>query len=407
MPEAGAGRGGWGRLLLISPEYPPSIGGVGDYTHHLSRRLSDRGVEVAVVCSSAVSTTDGSVHIVGGARWDFRLLRYVEALARVLNPHVVHLQYQTAAYGMHPAVNLIPRWFSRRLPDVPVVTTMHDLREPYLFPKAGPLRRWVTRQLVRYSRTVIASNPSDAWRLDDMGGEVTLIPIGPNIFPVQPGAITANGELAADAWQVRTEWTVPLSAHLIGYFGFLNRTKGVEHLFRALRRLVDRGCPIVLAILGDATGAFDATARQYQGQLRKLAHALNLEPYLRWTGPLAPDVFSRGLSALDCCVLPYEDGGSYGHGTLITALTHGLPVVTTQPLSQAHVFPSAPPPLVDQIHCMLVPTGDPETLASAIARVLSERTLRQRLRANAITLASHFTWPAIVEKHLELYSRLR
>src|SRR4051812_21246256 len=64
-------------------------------------------------------------------------------LARLLGeprPSVAIIQYQTGAYGLHPALTGLPGWLRRRLPGLPVVTTMHDLREPYLFPKAGRLR---------------------------------------------------------------------------------------------------------------------------------------------------------------------------------------------------------------------------------------------------------------------------
>ncbi|MBK9234160.1 MAG: hypothetical protein IPO15_25800 [Anaerolineae bacterium] len=64
------------------------------------------------------------------------------AAIRQIQPAVVLIQYQTAAFGLHPAVNLLPGWLrlrlGRRRPRL--ITTFHDLKFPYLFPKAGPLR---------------------------------------------------------------------------------------------------------------------------------------------------------------------------------------------------------------------------------------------------------------------------
>ena len=52
----------------------------------------------------------------------------------------MHIQYQSAAYGLHPAVNYLP-WRLRALQHRPAIgATFHDLRFPYIFPKAGPLR---------------------------------------------------------------------------------------------------------------------------------------------------------------------------------------------------------------------------------------------------------------------------
>ena len=44
---------------------------------------------------------------------------------------------------------------------VPVVVTFHDLRVPYLFPKAGRLRPAAVTHLARAAAGVIATDPAD------------------------------------------------------------------------------------------------------------------------------------------------------------------------------------------------------------------------------------------------------
>lgn len=372
---------------MISPEYPPIVGGLGDYTHHLVANLKARGAEPIVLTSASVPA---DTNVIPGLRTDFLLLRHAEALARALKPDAVHIQYQTGAYRMHPAINLLPRWLARRLPNVPVVTTFHDLREPYLFPKAGALRGWVTKQHVTHSPAVVATNAEDAAALRAMGANVTVIPIGPNILPGAP----------ADPWEVRSRLKAPLGAHLIGFFGFLNPTKGVDTLLTAVARLLDSDVSVVLAIVGETAGASDPTNRPYHADLMKQVATMKLEPQLRWTGPLSADELSRTLSALDACVLPYTDGASYRRGTLITALAHGLPIITTQPSA------ACDPPLVAEQHCLLVPPNDPSWLMTSITRILTDKPLRERLSAGARDLASRFTWDSIADRHLALYQSL-
>src|SRR5205814_7372545 len=95
--------------------------------------------------------------------------------------HVAHIQYQTGAYEMRPTINLLP-WLLRRKWGGAVVVTFHDLRVPYLFPKAGPVREWANRLLARTADAVIATNPEDAEQLVSWGVKrVRLIPIGSNI----------------------------------------------------------------------------------------------------------------------------------------------------------------------------------------------------------------------------------
>ncbi len=38
---------------------------------------------------------------------------------------------------------------------------------------------------------------------------------------------------------------------------------------------------------------------------------------------------SANLLAADCAVLPYREGASLRHGSLMAALAHGLPIVST------------------------------------------------------------------------------
>jgi hypothetical protein len=77
----------------------------------------------------------------------------------------IHLQYQTGAFGMHPAINLLPQRL-RRLRSRPcIVVTAHDLRLPYLFPKGDRLRTWVTQRLFDDADMLIVTNDDDLRRV--------------------------------------------------------------------------------------------------------------------------------------------------------------------------------------------------------------------------------------------------
>jgi len=43
------------RLLILSPEYPPVYGGIGQHTYHLSRNLSSKKIEITVMTRSKVN----------------------------------------------------------------------------------------------------------------------------------------------------------------------------------------------------------------------------------------------------------------------------------------------------------------------------------------------------------------
>lgn len=156
------------RILLISGEFPPMQGGVGDYTREMARAFVEQGQEVWILVPDTVRDAyldQGmfSWHVLPAVPdWKWGCWKQVITVVRDIRPDIVNIQYQAAAYDMrHPAINLLP-WRLRRLKNHPgVVVTFHDLQTPYLFPKAGPLRTWTVKMLARSSHAAIVTNAED------------------------------------------------------------------------------------------------------------------------------------------------------------------------------------------------------------------------------------------------------
>ncbi|HUT21565.1 MAG TPA: glycosyltransferase, partial [Anaerolineae bacterium] len=101
------------RIVLVSGEYPPMQGGVGDYTREMAREFAAQGHAVWVVVSNALATAYAErdalpwrvLPVVEDWRW--RCWRPIIDAVREVKPDVVDIQYQAAAYDMHvPAINL-------------------------------------------------------------------------------------------------------------------------------------------------------------------------------------------------------------------------------------------------------------------------------------------------------------
>jgi polysaccharide biosynthesis protein PslF len=388
------------KVLLVSGEFPPMQGGVGDYTREIGLALADLGCQVQVLTSVHAGPADGLVVLPLVERWGWGSWRVVLDVIRRESPDVVHVQYQAAAYAMHPAVNLLPRrlrLWRRRHPGIShplTVVTFHDLKVPYLFPKAGPLRPWVIEELARSSDLVVTTNRADFERLDQaLGAPPALIPIGSNIKPCLPQGYDR------DAWRAR--WGVGAEDVLLCFFGFINDRKGVDTLLLALRDLVSHqaGARPFLLMIGGQTGASDPTNVAYLAKMQALIADLDLEDRVLWTGYVPAEEVSASFMAADLCVLPFRDGVSLLHGTLHAALAHGVPIVTTRPAVDI-------PELAHGRNVYLVPRQDPQALARAIQQLAGDASLRRTLGEGAGALSEEFRWERIAAETLALYENL-
>lgn len=385
------------RVLLISAEYPPITGGIGDYTVELAQALSAQDVAIAVLTGDEQSEQVGDVPVLRRVRsWGRKLRIDVDAVLAEWQPDVVHIQYQTGAYQMKPAINLLPS----RL-DVPTVVTFHDLRMPYLAPKVAPLRRYITRVLLENAAAVVVTNAEDQARLVGDSSLVddpdlytlsqTLIP-PPVLIPI--GANIAVHPLPNRA-ALREQLGVPTNGMLVAYFGLLNRSKGVHTIVEALQYLP---ASTYLIIIGGS--AISPQDQEYAQEVQATLKRLNLHKRVIWTGYLRVEDVSHTLQAADVAALPFVDGASYRRGSLLATLAHGLPTITTPPRVLLD------PPLRNLHNVLLVEPNDAISLALAIEQIGDEPKLCTRLTAAARNIAYGFHWDSIATQHRKLYAQV-
>ena len=392
------------KIGFVTGEYPPMEGGVGAFTRELARALAAAGHEIHIITSREARPAGaprtlsfrpdplpidvGYLHPIG-RRWIWREVGLIADLTLRYDLDVVNVQYQAAAFNMRvPSINLLP-WRLRGLAHS--VVTFHDLRVPYLFPKAGRLREGVVRQMARRADGVIVTNRDDyatlAPLLDD---RVAQIPIGSNVavHPAGPAALAA----------ARDRLGLPGDACLLGYFGFLNPSKGADTLLQALAGLPAQ---VHLVFIGGQTGASDpATNHAFLDGLRAQIVDLGLAERVHWTGFVPDGEVSAYLAAADLLVMPYRDGVSLRRGTLMAVLAHGRPLVTTEPAGARDGT------LRHGEHAHLVPREDPDALRLAIAGLLADPVRRAALGQGAQALADAFTWDKIAARTADFYRAL-
>ncbi len=387
------------RVLFVTGEFPPMQGGVGDYTWALGSVLSRRGIDVHVLTGHEAGPSHlapaGVANVYPDiSAWGWGLADQVREVVNEIQPDVLHIQYQSAAFDLHPAINLLPRALRKRPQSYAIAVTYHDLRTPYIFPKAGPLRWKANLALAQHSDAVIVTNAEDVSRLrqvQPVAGKLHEVPIGANIQPDPPAGFQRAEQ--------RARWGVGPDELLLCYFGFLNESKGGEELMLALARLAEDGIPAHLLMIGGQVGASDPTNHAYLLRVQALADEKGLSDRVRWTGFTAAAEVSANFFASDIAVLPYRDGASFRRGSLMAAIAHSMPVISTEPLVSI-------PELRDGENIRLVPVRSPEALAEAVTHLWQQPDRLGELSQGARALASHFTWDAIADRHLEIYRAL-
>lgn len=372
------------KIGFISGEFPPMPGGVGDFTRVLAERIGELGGDVYILSRPGSSSQTLKVSTIKG--WGLGGVRVMRSWVREHGIDIVNLQYQTAAFDMSPFIHFLPDVLA-----APVVTTFHDLRHPYLFPKAGPLRDWIVMRLARSSAGVITTNQEDDLRLRSLPHR-RLIPLGSSI----PRADCGQGD--ATSW--RSLAGAAAASFVLGHFGFVKAVKGVDYLIEALASLRAEGHDLRLLFIGSRQNQVDssADASYLQGLDERIAK-LGLADAIAWTGYLPDHDVAACFKAVDLVALPYADGASYRRSSLLSAIHNGCPILTTETSVKVESFNHG-------CNLWLVPPRSAAALEEAIRQLMRDRDQLMRLRAGAAQLSRHFDWDDIARETIAFYETI-
>ncbi len=392
-------------------------GGIADYTAYLAQHLASHGIEPSILISRRWQETlsvnppttsappPPTIHP-SIPNWGWRCWPGVVSFLKTHQPAVLHIQYQAAAFDLGGWVNWLPWYLKKWRLSTRVVTTFHDLRPPYIFPKAGSFRWRSMLALARYSDGVVCTNREDlqilqhALKVGQTGSLthnsaplLTHIPLGSNVEPQPP----PNFDRAA--W--RKQYQADNDAFLMAYFGFLNESKGGEELVEALGLLRQQGLDARLLLIGGEVGHADPTNVAYAQRVQALIERHKLAEVVYRTGYVGLVEVSANLLAADAVVMPYRDGVSFRRTTLVAALRHGCPVVSTLPAD-----PAALPEIEPGNNMLLARPQDVASVAQAIKTLVEDTALREKLARGAKQLGDLFEWAKIAQAQAVLYQSL-
>lgn len=179
--------------------------------------------------------------------------------------------------------------------------------------------------------------------------------------------------------------------------GGIEPRKGSEYLMKAMAKLkAERPEPPLLAVIG---GHSFQDYRDYRdrvlGSLPEMGLELGKDIVLLNT--VSQTELVEWLAAADGFVFPSTKEG-WGL-VIMEAAAAGLPVVA----SDIDVFREF---LVADKHAILTSTGNVDSLASGMARLLDEPETAIRLAQNGHHLVADYSWKATAEEHIRIYDEV-
>jgi glycogen(starch) synthase len=358
------------------------IGGMQNHTAELTRALDRRGVLQTVLTTRPPTAPHlqrlGDHTRVIRVGLPVRLFRQLYApQAAVLAPILaaradvvhVHLGEDLAVLPLGVA--------AARLHHLPLVLTLHtslrhtlavsDLRSAVLKALGGQIERWGEHS----AEAVLVITPRLYRLLASEGVEenrIHLIPPG-----VNPSLFEGPFEDPFSG----------VGKPRVLFVGRLAPQKGIRTLVAAVGLIKDPSARVLLVGDGPKRKA-----------LEREAERLGVDDRLRFVGFIAHDRLPAVLAHADLLVLPslYEELGT----VLLEAMQAGLPIVASK-------TGGIPDVIEDGVNGLLVPPGDPEALARAIDRILSDRDLARRLSEGAHQRGKDYDWEVLAEQVLAVY----
>jgi glycosyltransferase involved in cell wall biosynthesis len=276
--------------------------------------------------------------------FDSETLRALRALAVRVRPDII----QTHAVKSHFLTRLagLPR-------HAPWIAFHHGYTWPTLKARAyNQLDRWALRSA---SRVLTVSVPFRD-QLAAFGVRPERIEIVHNAIPSAWGASACRPE---EASALRAASGIPADRKVVLIVGRLSREKDHLTLLDAVNRLRGTMMPH-LVIVGDGPE---------KSRIEECVRRLKLDEYVTFTGQRISAEPFYGIA--DVAVLSSLSEGS--PNALLEAMATNVPVVAT-------AVGGVPEMVANEGSALLIPPGDPAAMSAAIARLLSEPELAQRLK---------------------------
>jgi glycosyltransferase involved in cell wall biosynthesis len=347
----------------------------------VSRRMtSSEGIRsvllVGPLRGGAASVMRGAARALSARGWDVRLVELGDGKSplrearRAFRRERTALRERTAVHVEHGSNDLAAFWFAifagRLRSDV--VTVVHDAPLVVHAPGAGAIKigsRW--RDIVAHR--VLAPVADKALRRA-YARKVSVALVTSERAKAEWGEYRpSHTRYLPMAFDAPPASGAPSSGAHVLFAGYIGPSKGLEVLLDSWER-IGGASPLPLMIAGDTCGVLGTA---YLAGLHARCATMDAPP--RWLGALGDDEFAQAFADASIVVVPYGRSNP-ASGIVLTAMAMGRAIAGTD-------VPALADFATDEREALIVPVGDADALAAALARLLADPALRDRLGAGA------------------------
>lgn len=412
------------RITLLSVHTCPlakpggyKAGGMNIYVRELAKEFARRGLQVDVFtrCQESCHSHLDQPFDPSDPALPARLIHLPAGPERALEPDAIYpylpnfvsgIRSFVAREHIHYDVIYSHYWLSGAAAstlqsewNVPVVQMFHTLGlMKNRISGMGPLaashvsrRDRVEAEIMSLADRLIAATPAECaqmlWLYRAPRASIDVVPPGVDTTRFFPG----------DPVEARTKIGLHPDQRLLLFVGRIERLKAIDTILTALAILM-RDAPELrdmarLFIIGGDTGDDSKIA-----ELKAQCAALGLGDVVAFLGAKAQEALPDYYRAAEALVMP-SDYESFGMAAL-EAMASGVPVIAAQVGGLAFL-------IRDGETGYHVPTRDPEALAGAMRRALTDPAERNRLVMNAASTARKYAWPRIADQLLDIFEAAR
>lgn len=397
-------------VLIISPRFPPSIGGIEYIVSRLACYLAGHGFNVTVATTDAVSQRPFTRFKYIGEQKCGRLkvLRFpcfgfvtgyipispnifLWCIRNISSYDVIHVN----GYGFITSdlIALLASLYHK-----PVVLTTHGVSQEVLIkyiyrPSIMNIIRMLfyiaykkillSLSLRVYSRIVIVSR-----------FEVNMLPksIADKIIHICNGVDFNEwsiGELDINEVYVKKSYGVDFGECMLLYMGRLDVGKGVDFLLKSISGIKNLNFKLVIA----------SPKSIHEHKIVELINELNVKDYVLLVGPRIGLEKIKLLKAADIIVVPSIYELFYPPEiSVIEGVVAGKPVVTVKPVKYMSDHP-----VRDQFNGFLVNYNNVDELTEALKILIKDENLRRKFSRNSLELGKSYSLSVMLDKYIKVY----